>query len=84
MVGSTRTESAIAAGNTPQLGLGKAVHKIPAVVDMDGAGGNKISIQNSPPTAPLVYVAKSKKPRYTDHGMNWEISDRNSFHSPTS
>jgi hypothetical protein len=46
------------------------------VEDMSGAGGNKISIQNSPLTAPLVYVAKSKKPRYTDHGMNWEISTR--------
>jgi hypothetical protein len=54
------------------------------VEDMEGAGGKKVSIQNSPLTEPLVYVAKSKKVTYTDYGMNWEISDRNSFHSPIS
>lgn len=67
----------------------KRVLKIPKVADMEvedmeGAGGKEISIRNSPLTQPLVYVAKSKKLAYTDHGMNWEITDKNSFHSPIS
>jgi len=63
--------------------------KIPNVADMEvegmeGAGGKRISIENSPLTEPLVYVARSKKLTYTDHGMNWEISDKNSFYTPIS
>lgn len=63
--------------------------KIPKVADLEvedieGAGGKAISIQNSPLTQPSVYVAKSKKLEYSDYGMSWEISDKNSFHSPIS
>jgi len=54
------------------------------VEGMEGAGGKKISIENSPLTEPLVYFAKSKKLTYTDYGMNWEISDKNSFYTPIS
>lgn len=52
--------------------------------DIEGAGGKKMSVGNSPISQPLVYVAKSKKLQYTDHGMNWEVSEKNSFHSPIS
>lgn len=74
---------------TYKIAGGKRSMKIPKVADieiedMDGAGGNKISIQNSPLTEPMVYVAKSKKLEYSDHGMDWEISDKNGFRSPIS
>jgi hypothetical protein len=63
--------------------------KIPKVADlevedMEGRAGDQMSIQNSPLTEPLVYVARSKKLEYSDYGMSWEISDKNSFHSPIS
>jgi hypothetical protein len=54
------------------------------VEEMEGAGGNRISIEHSPLLEPLAYVAKSKKLSYADHGMNWEISDKNSFYAPIS
>ena len=52
--------------------------------DIEGAGKNKVSIHNSPLTQPTVYVSKSKKLAYADHGMEWEVSERNGFHSPIS
>ena len=52
------------------------------VEDVTGPEGRRSSIQNAPFAEPLVYVAKSKRLTYADHGMNWEISDRNSFTSP--
>jgi hypothetical protein len=51
------------------------------VEDVTGPEGRKSSIQNAPFAEPLVYVAKSKKLSYADHGMNWEVTDKNSFHS---
>jgi hypothetical protein len=54
------------------------------VEDVEGPNGKVSSIENSPFAEPLLYVAKSKKFTYTDYGMNWEISDKNSFHSPFS
>jgi len=54
------------------------------VEEMEGAGGKKVSIQNSPLLEPIAYVAKSKRLSYADHGMNWEISDKNSFFAPIS
>ena len=62
---------------------------IPKVVDLEvedvmGPNGKISAIENSPFAEPLVYVAKSKKFTYADYGMNWEISDKNSFHSPFS
>ena len=62
---------------------------IPNVADMEvedvsGPDGSRSSIQNAPFANPLVYVAKSKRFTYADYGMNWEISDKNSFNSPFS
>jgi hypothetical protein len=60
--------------------------KIPKVTDLEvedvsGPNGDRSAIQNAPFAEPLVYVAKSKGFTYTDFGMNWEISEKNSFHS---
>ena len=52
------------------------------VEDVIGPDGSNSAIQNAPFAEPLVYVAKSKRFTYDDYGMNWEISDKNSFHSP--
>jgi hypothetical protein len=54
------------------------------VEDVTGPTGSSSAIQNAPFAEPLVYVAKSKRFTYADYGMNWEISDKNSFHSPFS
>jgi hypothetical protein len=54
------------------------------VEDVPGAKGTKSTIQNAPFAEPLVFVAKSNRFTYADYGMNWEISNKNSFHSPFS
>ncbi len=54
------------------------------VEDVMGPDGSNSAIQNAPFAEPIVYVAKSKRFTYADYGMNWEISDKNSFHSPFS
>jgi hypothetical protein len=54
------------------------------VEDVKGTNGSTSAIQNAPFAEPLVYVAKSKRFTYADYGMNWEISDKNSFYSPFS
>jgi hypothetical protein len=54
------------------------------VEDVVGPGGNNSAIRDAPFAEPLVYVAKSKRFTFTDYGMSWEISDKNSFHSPFS
>jgi hypothetical protein len=67
-------------GNKHSLSIPKVAEI--EVEDVTGPDGSKSSIQNAPFAAPLVYVAKSKKLTYTDHGMSWEVTDKNSFHSP--
>jgi len=69
-------------------GKGRSLN-IPKVTDLEvedvmGPNGHNSAIQDAPSAEPLVYVAKSKRFTYTDYGMNWEISDKNSFHSPFS
>lgn len=49
-----------------------------------GPNGKVSAIENRPSAEPVVHVAKSKEFRFADYGMNWEISDKNSFHSPFS
>jgi hypothetical protein len=55
------------------------------VESVQDQGGADVSINNAPlglaPGFPIV-VAKSKKLNYKDHGLQWEISDKNGFYSP--
>jgi len=53
--------------------------EVESIAGKDGSG----TIIKNPPggVAPSVHIAKSKKFTYTDHGMNWKVSDKNSFHS---
>jgi hypothetical protein len=69
-------------GNSRSLDIPKVTSL--EVEDVVGPDGSKSSIQNAPFANPLVYVAKSKKFTHSDYGMNWQISDKNSFHSPFS
>ncbi|MBV9490431.1 MAG: DUF1326 domain-containing protein [Verrucomicrobia bacterium] len=50
-----------------------------------GQGGGEVTIGNHPLTAvpnfPAV-VAKSKHMRFSDYGLNWEVSNKNGFFSP--
>lgn len=52
---------------------------------MEGQGGAEITVENHPlciaPGYPAV-TAKSKKLSYQDHGLNWDISEKNGFFSP--
>ena len=82
----------LGAKNVPiqyKINGGRRSLKIPNVTDLEvedvaGPTGDKSTIQNAPFGEPLIYVAKSKGFTFTDYGMNWEISDKNSFHSPFS
>jgi hypothetical protein len=72
-----------------KISANKRSLNIPKVVDLEvedvmGPNGKTPAIENSPFAEPLVYVAKSKRFTYTDYGMDWEISDKNSFHAPFS
>ena len=71
-----------ASGSKRSLNISKVAEM--EVEDVSGPDGSRSSIQNAPFAEPLIYVAKSKKFTYADYGMNWEISDKNSFHSPFS
>jgi len=56
-----------------------------AVAAMEGAAGKEITLEHIPLTAvpnESTVVAKSKKLSFHDHGMNWEVSDKNGFYSP--
>jgi hypothetical protein len=52
---------------------------------LPGQGGAEVTIGSHPFTAvpgfPAV-VAKSKQMRFSDHGLNWEVSNKNGFFSP--
>jgi hypothetical protein len=54
------------------------------VEDVVGPNGTISTIQNAPFYNPMAYVAKSKRFVYTDYDMNWEFSEKNSFHHPFS
>jgi hypothetical protein len=55
------------------------------VDDFIGPNGKPTEFRNAHGLAPdLLYVAKSKRLKYKDHGMNWQISDKNSYHAPFS
>jgi hypothetical protein len=71
-----------ARGNKHSLNISKIADM--EVEDVPGPDGSRSSIQNAPFAEPLIYVAKSKRFTYSDYGMNWKISDKNSFHSPFS
>lgn len=66
--------------------------KIPGVAEMavaalEGAGGKEVLLENIPFTAvpnQHTVVAKSKKLSFHDHGMNWNVSDKNAYYSPFS
>lgn len=64
--------------------------RIPAIAAAEiesiaGVGGGEATISNPPlcvvPSHPAV-VARSTAYRYTDHGEDWEFSERNGYHSP--
>ena len=64
--------------------------RIPGIADMEvaamkGAGGEDIVLENIPFTAvpnQRTVVAKSKKLSYHDHGLDWNVSEKNGFYSP--
>jgi hypothetical protein len=64
--------------------------RLGAVAEMEiegvpGQDGGDVTISNHPFTAvrevPAV-VAKSKQLKFSDHGLNWEVSNKNGFFSP--
>ena len=64
--------------------------RIPKIAEMqiaalEGAGGKLVTLENEPmaavPNQTLV-VAKSKKLTFHDHGMDWNLSEKNGFYSP--
>ncbi len=72
-------------------GKERSLH-IPGVAEMEvaalaGAGGKDITLENLPLTAvpnQITVVAKSKKLSFHDHGMDWNVSEKNGFYSPFS
>jgi hypothetical protein len=54
---------------------------------MGGQNNADITIEGHPlciaPGYPVV-VSKSKQLNYQDHGLKWELSDKNGFYSPFS
>ncbi len=66
--------------------------RIPKIAEMEiaalpGAGGKDITLENHPfgavPNQTFV-VAKSKRLSLHDHGMEWNVSEKNGFYSPFS
>ena len=64
--------------------------RIPGIADveiesMEGGGGAEVTVSGNPlgivPGEPMV-VGRSTRLSYHDHGMDWEISAKNGFHSP--
>ncbi|HEV2226132.1 MAG TPA: DUF1326 domain-containing protein [Nitrososphaerales archaeon] len=64
--------------------------KIPNIAEAEieaiqGQGGSDVTITNHPVAVGPGFsavVSKSKKLSYHDHGMNWEVSEKNGFYSP--
>lgn len=64
--------------------------KIPNIAEaeieaIEGQGGSDVTITNHPVAVGPGFsavVSKSKKLSYHDHGMNWEVSEKNGFYSP--
>jgi hypothetical protein len=62
--------------------------KIPNVAEMEiaaieGQGGKLVTLENAPLNYPgPIVVAKSRKLSLHDHGMNWDVSEKNGFYSP--
>ena len=55
------------------------------VEDFVKRNGKTAEFRNAHGLAPdLLYVAKSNKLEYKDHGMTWQISGKNSYHAPIS
>jgi hypothetical protein len=55
------------------------------VEDFLGPNGRPTEFKNAHSLAPeLLYVAKSRRLNYNDHGMNWQISGKNGYHAPFS
>jgi hypothetical protein len=70
---------------------GKKRHlSIPGIAESEiaalpGQGGADVTLNNHPFTAVPGYpavVGKSTKVTYKDHGLDWQISDKNGFYSP--
>lgn len=63
---------------------------IPKIADVDiealeGQGGQDIRIENHPlciAPGQAAVVARSRRLRYDDHHMHWQLSGRNGFYSP--
>lgn len=56
-----------------------------AVESIEGQGGAEVTISNHPlciaPGQPAV-ASRSQKVRFEDHGLSWQFSNKNAFHSP--
>jgi hypothetical protein len=52
---------------------------------LPGQDGSDVTVANVPfaavPGVPLV-VAKSKQMRFSDYGLNWEVSNKNGYFAP--
>lgn len=66
----------------------KVPGKIEAEIEaIEGQGGSLVTISNHPlciSPGESATVARSKKLSYHDHGMNWEVNEKNGFYSPFS
>jgi hypothetical protein len=66
----------------------KVAHVAEADIEaIEGQGGADVTIENHPLCIAPGYkavVAKSKKLKFQDHGLHWEITGKNGFYSPFS
>ena len=69
---------------------GRTSMKIAGIADVaiaaaEGQGGAQITVENHPlAVAPgfAAVVSRSEHLRYDDHGMHWELAEKNGFYSP--
>jgi hypothetical protein len=72
-----------AKGRERSLGIGKIAAA--TIESIDGQGGAEVTIDNHPLCiAPghAAVVARSRDVSYQDHGLSWQFSKKNGFHSP--
>jgi hypothetical protein len=70
-------------GKQHSLNMGKIAEA--TIEDIEGQGGAAVTISNHPLCiAPghTGVLSRSKALRYEDHGMSWQFSSKNGFHSP--
>lgn len=70
-------------GKQRSLNMGKIAEA--TIEDIEGQGGAKVTVSNHPlciAPGQTGVVSRSKALRYEDHGLSWQFSNKNGFHSP--